>query len=196
MVKKAKDILTTGDVAKLCHVTIRTVIKWYEQGRLDGYRLPGSRDRRFTRPAVESFIRENDLPDVFLGSEGEEGVRVLVVDDDEAIRNLVQRTVAELPGFEVRTAATGWEAGLQTASYEPHVLFLDYRLGDTTGGEVLKTIRSHDKISQPVIIVMSAYLEEEKVQELLTSGADGFLPKPFDLAELRGLALQHAGALA
>src|SRR5688572_32820709 len=59
-----KDVLTTGDVARLCRVTIRTVIKWYEQGRLEGYKLPGSRDRRFTRDAVERFVRDYGIPDV------------------------------------------------------------------------------------------------------------------------------------
>ena len=83
-----KEVLTTGDVARLCQVTIRTVIKWFEQGRLEGYRLPGSRDRRFTRAAVNRFLRESGLP-VELHGQGEP--LVLVVDDDEGIRSLVVR---------------------------------------------------------------------------------------------------------
>src|SRR5262249_32882433 len=139
-VKSEKDVLTTGDVARLCRVTIRTVIKWYEHGRLPGYRLPGSRDRRFTRTAVEQFLRDHGMPFGLPQPEGEAGDgrrRVLVVDDDAAVRSLVVRALAPLDGLAVDTAGSGWEAGLKTAALRPHLLLLDYRLGDTTGDQVV-----------------------------------------------------------
>jgi excisionase family DNA binding protein len=188
-----KDVLTTGDVARCCRVTIRTVIKWFDQGRLEGYRLPGSGDRRFPRAAVERFMVESDLPlDVLHGEPGPR--RVLVVDDDEAVREMVSRFLGKLGGLEVSTAASGWEAGLKTASQRPHMLLLDYRLGDTTGDKVIATIREHDELPvQPSIVVMSAHLTDAEAARLLEGGADAYLPKPFDLDELRATVLRHAG---
>lgn len=190
---KDKDVLTTGDVARLCRVTIRTVIKWFEQGRLQGYRLPGSGDRRFPRAAVERFLAESEIPVEWLEQEDGGGPRrVLIVDDDGAVREMLSRFLGRIPGLQVETAGSGWEAGLKTASLRPHLLLLDYRLGDTTGDKVLATIRNHEGLSfQPAIVIMSAYLTEEEVRRILEQGADAYLPKPFDLDALRLTVLQH-----
>ena len=189
----AKEVLTTGDVARSCGVTIRTVIKWFEEGRLQGYKLPGSRDRRFTRTAVERFLRENDMPLELLGRAPDDAPRVLVVDDDAAVLRLVQRCLAELGTLEVDTAATGWEAGLRTAAWRPDVLLLDYRLGDTTGEEVAAGVRRLDPAYKPAVLVMSAFLQPEDIERVLASGAVAFLRKPFALDELRQTVLRHAG---
>lgn len=194
-----KDVLTTGDVARLCGVTIRTVIKWYEQGRLEGYRLPGSRDRRFTAQAVRRFLRANDMPLGELGpgeapEPGDGPPRVLVVDDDPGVRAMVTRSLEGLGSLALDTASSGWEAGLKTAKDRPHLLLLDYRLGDTTGDKVIETIRSLEDLAQPAIVIMSAHLTDDDVRDLLARGADGFLAKPFDLTSLRDTVLRHVGA--
>jgi excisionase family DNA binding protein len=192
-VKLEKDVLTTGDVARLCRVTIRTVINWFEAGRLEGYRLPGSRDRRFTRDAVMRFLRENDMPVEELGLGPKGGARVLVVDDDHAVRVMIDRYLRSLGTLEVDTAGSGWEAGLKTAVFRPNVLLLDYRLGDTTGEQVVASIRELVLDVRPSIIVMSAHLAEEDVERVFAGGADAFLRKPFELHELRDTVLRFAG---
>lgn len=193
MVKASKDVLTTGDVARACRVTIRTVINWYERGRLQGYRLPGSRDRRFTREAVVRFMRENDLPFDLLDGPAGEGRRVLVVDDDEGVRTMVCRFLRGLGVVEVESAASGWEAGLRMASFQPRVLLLDFRLGDTTGDKVLATIRGTRDIRQPAIVIMSAHLGDEEAAALREAGADAVIGKPFDLDALRDVVYRHVG---
>jgi excisionase family DNA binding protein len=57
-----RDQLTTGEVAKLFRVAPRTVAKWFDAGRLKGYRIPGSQDRRVPWSNVLTFARENALP--------------------------------------------------------------------------------------------------------------------------------------
>jgi excisionase family DNA binding protein len=188
-----KDVLTTGDVARTCGVTIRTVIKWFEEGRLEGYKLPGSRDRRFTRSAVERFLKQNDMPLELLGRTADDAPRVLVADDDAAVLGLVERCLVELGTLRVSTASSGWEAGLKTASWRPDVLLLDYRLGDTTGDEVTLAVRRLDATYRPAVIIMSAFLQAEDVARVLAGGADAFLRKPFEVGELRNTVLRHAG---
>jgi excisionase family DNA binding protein len=185
-----KEVLTTGDVARLCRVTIRTVIKWFEQGRLEGYRLPGSRDRRFTRAAVRRFLAESGLP-AELHREG--SPLVLVVDDDDGIRALVSKYLGTLGVLEVDEAASGWEAGLKIASRKPRLLLLDYRLGDTTGDRVVATIRGMSGLEQPSIVIMSAHLTDQQAEYMLQHGADAWLPKPFDLENLRDTVYGQLG---
>jgi len=57
-------IYTTGQLSKLCRVSCRTVAKWIDSGKLKGYRLPCSMDRRVTEPNLVSFLAENGMPTI------------------------------------------------------------------------------------------------------------------------------------
>ena len=71
-----KTIFTTGQVAKICKVAPRTVSKWFDSGRLRGYRIPGSQDRRIPREHLIRFLKEHGMPLGELDQEfdGEDGV--------------------------------------------------------------------------------------------------------------------------
>jgi len=59
---KGKDVLTTGEVARVCRVACRTVQKWFDTGLLKGYRLPGSGDRRIPADELERFMKKHNIP--------------------------------------------------------------------------------------------------------------------------------------
>ena len=62
---KGNNVLTTGDVARICRVAPRTVQKWFDTGLLKGYRIPGSRDRRITIAELKCFIKAHNMPTDF-----------------------------------------------------------------------------------------------------------------------------------
>ena len=55
-------VYTTGQVAKFCKVNPKTVAKWFDDGRLEGYRLPRSQDRRIRRDSLIEFIKKHGMP--------------------------------------------------------------------------------------------------------------------------------------
>lgn len=55
-------VFTTGSVARICHVAPRTVSKWFDSGRLKGYRIPGSQDRRIPFGDLLEFLQDNAMP--------------------------------------------------------------------------------------------------------------------------------------
>ena len=59
---KGKNVLTTGDVAKICNVAPRTVSKWFDSGQLKGYRIPGSKDRRIPVSELIRFMKAHNMP--------------------------------------------------------------------------------------------------------------------------------------
>lgn len=59
---KGKNVLTTGDVARICNVAHKTVSKWFDMGQLKGYRIPGSRDRRIPLDELVCFMKANNIP--------------------------------------------------------------------------------------------------------------------------------------
>ena len=57
-----QEVFTTGQIATLCGVAPRTVAKWFDSGRLKGYRIPGSQDRRVPRESLVAFLTANGMP--------------------------------------------------------------------------------------------------------------------------------------
>lgn len=180
-----RDVLTTGDVAKLCHVTIRTVIKWFEKGHLKGYKIPGSRDRRFARSDVLQFMRDHGIPLTDRDAEPASRKRLLVVDDEEAILAVIEEYLRQIGMFEWQTAKNGYQAGLKTQSFRPHLLLTDYNLGDITGVQVAESVRATPELAETRIVVVSGFLTEADAPGLRAKGIDAFLRKPFTFEQLR-----------
>jgi excisionase family DNA binding protein len=190
-----KDVLTTGQVAKICRVTIRTVIKWFESGRLQGYKIPDSKDRRIPRENLRRFLLEYGVPheaSIFASK-----AQLLIADDDRELVADLRARFARSGQLDVHTALNGYDAGYMTARLRPDVLLIDYNLGDTTATEVLETIRRDPSTQATHVIVMTGFLDDEQVAALAATGLR-VLRKPFDFqaleAEILKLARMHVGA--
>lgn len=119
------------------------------------------------------------------------GARVLVVDDEPAIRETLARSL-EGHGYQVRNAETGEEALDAAARFQPDLVLLDLGLPDLDGTHVIETIRS--RTSTPIIVLSVRGAERDKVRAL-ELGADDYLTKPFGIDELLArvkVALRHA----
>ncbi len=110
-------VFTTGQVAKICKVAPRTVSKWFDSGRLKGYRIPGSQDRRIPREYLIRFLKEHGMP---LGDlEDEAMAKVLIVAQDQVLIENLKRELPLERSFKVAIAASGFEAGIQAESFHP-----------------------------------------------------------------------------
>src|SRR5258707_8706920 len=84
-----KKVFTTGQVAKICKVAPRTVSKWFDSGRLRGYRIPGSQDRRIPREHLIRFLKEHGMP---LGELEEEGWhKILIIGAEKLFIEFAER---------------------------------------------------------------------------------------------------------
>ena len=107
-------------------------------------------------------------------------IRILVVEDDSTVRNLITNTLKS-NGYRYLTARTGEEAIAAATTQQPDILFLDLGLPDLDGVEIIRRIRSW---SQMPIIVISARSEDTDKVIALDAGADDYLTKPFSVTEL------------
>lgn len=176
-----KTIFSTGEVAHVCKVSQQTIIRCFDSGKLKGFRVPGSRFRRIPRDCLINFMKDNDIPldQLELGKK-----RVLVVDDDPAIVEMLVELLERDGRFEVQTASTGFEAGIRTKEFHPDVIVLDYMLPDINGNAVCRTIRADESLRDVRIIIVSGVVNREDVDKLLEDGADDFLQKPFSIEQL------------
>ena len=176
-----KTVFTTGEAAKICKVSQQTIIRCFDNGSLKGFRVPGSRFRRIPRNELYSFMRDNGIPTDAL----ESGKRkLLIVDDDQELVELMVDCFARDGRFEIRTANNGFDAGMQVKEFRPDLVVLDIMLPDINGKEVCHRVRADNTLEEVRILCISGMIEEDKIAELKLSGADDFLHKPFDIEEL------------
>jgi excisionase family DNA binding protein len=176
-----KTVFTTGEAAKICKVSQQTIIRCFDSGQLKGFRVPGSRFRRIPRDQLLNFMRDNGIPTDGL----ESGKRkVLVVDDDVDLVELMKDALERDGRFEVRIANNGFDAGMMVKEYHPDIIVLDVMLPDINGREVCQRVRSDHTMEEVKIICISGMVEQDKIEDLKTAGANDFLQKPFEVDTL------------
>lgn len=178
-----KQSFSTSEVARFCHVTPDTIRKWAEAGRIGVFKTPGGH-RRIRRDDLIRFLNENEIP---LHSDlRDNGVRILVVDDEKAIVSLIRRFLerAKTP-FEISVATDGFDAGHQIGTFRPSVVFLDIRLPGLDGFEVCKRIKASPDGPSTSVIAMTGYYEAETAGKIVEMGAAMCLKKPFTPDDLR-----------
>ena len=193
-----KTVFTTGEAAKICKVSQQTIIRCFDNGSLKGFRVPGSRFRRIPRDQLFVFMKDNGIPTDALES-GQK--KLLIVDDDQDLVDLMVDCFQRDGRFELRTANNGFDAGMQVKEFRPDCVVLDVMLPDINGKEVCHRVRADTSLEDVRILCISGMVEEDKIQELRLSGADDFLHQPFDIEHLIErmcslLEIEPASALA
>lgn len=179
---RSKDVLTTGEVARICKVAPRTVTKWFDSGQLRGYRIPGSKDRRIPVSQLVRFMKVNNMP--LDGILHFNKTRVLIVDDEAGIIEMLRDLLAKEANYEVQTCQNGFEAGILAEKIKPHVILLDIHLGQVSGQEVCKAVRMNPDLQMTKVLAMSGQITDAEAAVLLQSGFDGFLKKPFTITQV------------
>lgn len=176
-----KTVFTTGEAAKICKVSQQTIIRCFDNGSLKGFRVPGSRFRRIPREQLYSFMKENGIPTDAL----ESGKRkVLIVDDDEELVELMTDVFARDNRFEIKSANNGFGAGMLVKDFRPDLIILDVMLPDINGKEVCQRVRNDPTMKTVKIICISGMVEQDKIADLRAAGADDFMNKPFSVDTL------------
>lgn len=178
---KVKDVLTTGEVAKICNVAPRTVSKWFDSGALHGYRIPGSKDRRIPLNQLIRFMKQHGMP---LNGLMTGCTRVMIVDDEQDIVEVLEKILENEAKYEVEVAKSGFSAGVTAEKFRPHVILLDMHLRDVDGREVCKQVKSSPDLQLTKVIAISGKMSEEELKGLTANGFDGHLKKPFHVRQV------------
>lgn len=176
-----QDILTTGEVARICNVAPRTVSKWFDNGQLRGYRIPGSRDRRIPLDQLVRFMKAHGLP--VNGLETGQP-RVLFVDSDSDLVELLRTALSEQGGYDVRVAASGFEAGAVVEQFLPHVILVETGTADISPEAMVRFLRSKPELQSTKLVAVDAAATPIDRQQWLQRGFDECLPKPFEIRQV------------
>jgi excisionase family DNA binding protein len=172
--------LTTGHVARACQVSVVAVKKWIRGGKLKAFQTPGGHFR-IAADEFERFRLTHHFP-----PEREEPLRILVVDDDPQIVEVLLLVLRALrPAPKLEAASSGYEGLLKVGTFRPHVLVLDLRMPGLDGFEVCRRIKGDPVTRTTRVLAITAYPAESTKEEVLRCGADAFLTKPFMIKEVK-----------
>lgn len=179
-----KSVFTTFETAKLCHVSPLSIINWVNAGRLPAFRTPGGH-RRIRREDLVRFMRESGIPMPEELREGSGKTKVLVVDDEASIREvLAEHLSTRVNSYEVLTAQDGFEAGRLVATCRPDVVLLDLKMPGLDGFQICRTIKADPETSNTVVIAMTGYYSPETEARILECGAIRCFSKPVEPSTL------------
>ena len=176
-----KKVFTTGQVAKICKVAPRTVSKWFDSGRLKGYRIPGSQDRRIPREQLIRFLKDHNMP---LGDlEEEELHKVLLIGTEKLFNDRVKELLPDSEDFKFEYASSGFQAGSLAHSFNPDSIVIDLSLGRSESIQITANLRKIDAYTGTLIIGLAGE-DEAEPDKLKEYGFDDVFKKPFDVALL------------
>jgi excisionase family DNA binding protein len=198
--------LTTAEVIDYLHVNLRTVYRLLKAGELPAFRV--GRQWRFRRADVDAWLdgRRSSGRAAEASSAGSTIVpasspgtappsagaapRILVADDEEAIRGLLARTLA-LAEYDVRTVADGQSAIDLLRAERFQLLITDLRMPGIDGLEVIREARRLSA-ALPVVII-TGFPSEASAIEAINLGVSGYLTKPFRVAKVLAVAAKALG---
>ena len=175
--------LTTGDVARYCHVSPVTVWRWIKQGKLVAQRHAGGY-YQIERAALRAFLQARDMPidpEFFAVS----SKRILIIDDEPTVLEVATRALQQLECVTIATAKDGFEAGLQISTFKPDLLILDLMMPNLDGFQVCRLVRHNPATAHIKILIITAFGSHENLKRALDSGANDFLHKPLNLEVLQ-----------
>jgi excisionase family DNA binding protein len=167
------DWLTLGAAAKYLGVAQSTIRKWSDVGRVPTFYTPGGH-RRYRRRDLDAFLERS-------GPVAATGPLVLIVDDDERLRQYVRANL-EGEGYSVREAPSA-EAGLEALEDQvPDLILLVVMMPKVDGWEMLRRVRERHGVDSIPVIMFSGKVATPEQAEV--GGAQGFIGKPFDPQQL------------
>ena len=166
--------LTLGQAAKYLGVAQSTMRKWSDAGRVSAFYTPGGH-RRYRRSDLDQFLDRSGRS----GTSTDEGPVVLIVDDDERLREYV-RVNLEIEGYTVREAASADEGLASLEEESPDLILLDVMMPKVDGWEMLRRVQEKHGVGAIPVIMFSGKVDERSAAEATSRGAQGFIGKPFD----------------
>lgn len=186
-----RDVYTTGQVARLCRVAPRTVSKWFDSGRLKGYRIPGGQDRRIPVAQLRRFLVDSGFdPEVIAKLPTDLPVALLVGMD----RREREAVAGELAGHQAESAGNGFEAGMLVRTFGPPALaVIDLAMGRAEGLSVARAVRVAAEGRGEAVRLIGLACEDDPDAAGLLGPFDAAFVRPFDFALLLAAVKEVAG---
>jgi excisionase family DNA binding protein len=184
--------LTTDEVLDYLQVNLRTVYRLIKAGKIPAVRV--GRQWRFRKRDIDAWL-DSSRPASRGGagtdaSERSERPRILVVDDEQAVRDLLAKTLT-MADYDVDTAPDGPSALERLRAVEYDLLITDLKMPGMDGLSVIREARR--QTSDLPVIIITGYSTEASAIEAINLGVSGYLTKPFRLPRILAATARALG---
>lgn len=176
--------LSTDDIVRMCHFTETTILEWITKGK-----LPASRNAegeyQITEYDLVRFLQRAHLmvPEELIR---DEQLKVLIIDDEAGMRRMLRANLLSvLPGVLIEESGEGFHGGWRAHAFIPNLILLDLILPGMDGFQLCQFIRGKHEFKDTKILVITGLRDHEALSKIMDYGADGYLIKPFTIAELK-----------
>ncbi len=176
--KIKKDILTTFEAARYCHVHPGTIKNWIRGENLKAFKTPGGH-RRIQKKDLDNFLQDKNIPLGF----GQSGLRrrVLIVEREYKIREEISKLLHRWQGmFEITAVSNSFEAGEMLIAFKPEFVIIDPSICDLEPGELCGHIRNALHPDTVRVIALNADPDESE-----SLNADSVLGRPLEMMKLK-----------
>jgi excisionase family DNA binding protein len=172
-----KELLTPSEVAKLFGVSPVTVRKWSQDGLLNAVKTPGGH-RRYRKKEIYEYLTKRGFP---LPEDDAWTPRVMIVDDDKVVINLMKMAIEEAyTPVDIQSAMNGFDAARALTKFRPDLVLLDLKMPGMDGIEVTKQIKLDPEMKNTKIYMITGFDSEENKKTAIDAGVDFMLSKPIE----------------
>ncbi|MEA2064443.1 MAG: response regulator [Gemmatimonadota bacterium] len=179
-----KEILTTFEAARYCHVHPGTIKNWIKNENLQAFKTPGGHRRIYKRD-LDEFLKDNNIP--IICESKVQRKRVLIIDSDYLVREEISKSLlCHIQHYEVAAASNAFEAGEMMVAFQPDLVVLESELPGITAKDVCRRIKSSAHLEDPKIMITSSNSGKSKDISAIfdQDWADQLLHKPVDTEKL------------
>ncbi len=149
-----KQVFTTGEAAKICNVSQQTIIRCFDSGRLQGFKVPGSKFRRIPRHELVRFMKQNNMD---LSRFGTNQIQVLVVGLSEIETDSIIQNHASGHNVQIIHAGDAWEAGFLAHKCNPSLVLIYAGIVGINEQSVRNSLVGSGEIEPAVVIIDNNY---------------------------------------
>jgi excisionase family DNA binding protein len=177
------EVYTTGQVAQICRVAPRTVTKWFDNGQLKGYRIPGSKDRRIPAGELMRFMRANHIPvdGMELGI-----VRILLIDTNIQWLEQICGELNRLEKYRSQWADNMFDVGFAANKLQPHVVIVNLMSNRLNAIEICKNIHAKEDLQGAKVVAIAPNLSCNEQAALIEKGFDNVIAGEVNFKSIAG----------
>jgi len=170
-------LLTTGDVARLCGFSPSAVLQWIRSNKLSAYSSPGGQHRIDPEQLLE-FLQKHGMR-IPREMASVNGYRVLVIEDDKSVRDLLIQHLndSDIP-CTIESASNGVIGCMKIPTFKPELVVLDLTIPELDGVEMCRTVKGSDEFAGVKVLVMLEHPDDEQIDHAMSADADGWIAKP------------------
>lgn len=176
--------LSIDEIIDICHFTSATVMEWITKGKLPASRNAKGEYQVNQYDLVRFLQRAHLMVPESLITEGQ--LKILIVDDEAGMRRMLKANLlSALPGVLIEESGEGFHGGWRAHAFIPNLILLDLILPGMDGFQLCQFIRKKVEFKDTKILVITGLRDDEALTKIMDYGADGYLIKPFSIAELK-----------